>query len=75
MRTTIDLPDSLFRKTKAAAAMRGSSMRDLIIRAVEREIGGPAEDARQAHVKLPIVRLSSGRKIDLTGFDFDDLLA
>ena len=50
-------------------------MRDLIIRAVEREIGIPAEDARTGRVKLPLVRLSSGRKVDLTGFDFDDLLA
>jgi len=75
MRTTIDMPDALFRKTKATAAMRGSSMRDLIIRAVEREIGIPAEDARTGRVKLPLVRLSSGRKVDLTGFDFDDLLA
>jgi hypothetical protein len=75
MRTTIDMPDALFRKIKATAAMRGSSMRDLIIRALEREIGTPAENARAGRVKLPLVRLASGRKIDLTGFDFDDLLA
>lgn len=34
----IDMPDALFRKTKAVAALRGSSMKDLIIRAVEKEV-------------------------------------
>ena len=38
MRTTIDLPDILFRRTKAVAALRGSSMKDLIVRAIEREV-------------------------------------
>ena len=38
MRTTIDMPDALYRKTKAIAALRGSSVKDLIVRAVEREV-------------------------------------
>jgi hypothetical protein len=78
MRTTVDLPDDLFRRTKALAAMRGDSFKDLVVRAIETEIagrnpsaGGPA--ARRA--RLPLVRLRSGRKLDLSGFDFDDLLA
>jgi hypothetical protein len=78
MRTTVDLPDALFRRTKALAALRGSSFKDLILRAVEREVSGqdPAlagPAARQ--VKLPLIRLRGRRKLDLKGFDFDDLLA
>jgi hypothetical protein len=30
MRTTIDLPDALFRRAKAAAALRGYRLKDLI---------------------------------------------
>lgn len=35
MKTTLDLPDALLRRTKAAAAMRGVSMRDFIAQALE----------------------------------------
>jgi hypothetical protein len=75
MRTTIDMPDALFRKTKAVAALRGSSMKELIIHAVEREVTGRAGTEPKRHrVKLPLIQSPSGRKVDLTDFDFDDLL-
>lgn len=76
MRTTIDLPDTLFRQTKATAALRGSTMKDVIVRALQREVGGgrPSKPAVN-RVKLPLMRLKNGRKLDLTNFDFDDLLA
>lgn len=75
MRATIDLPDALYRKTKAIAALRGSSLKDLVIRAVEREVAAPAPAAAKARrLKLPLIRLSHGKKLDLTNFDFDDLL-
>ena len=73
MRTTIDMPDVLFRKTKAVAALRGSSMKDLIINAVEREVSRPAP-AKTKRIQLPIIKSWKGPKLDLTGFDFDDLL-
>jgi len=74
MRTTIDMPDALFRKTKAVAALRGSSMKELIIHAVEREVTAIVPPAKRKRVKLPIIRSWKGRKLDLTGFDFDELL-
>lgn len=78
MRTTIDMPDDLFRKTKAVAALRGSSMKDLIVRALEEEISRAT--ARKTRGKsprknVPVIHLSGGRRLDLTNFDFDDLLA
>jgi hypothetical protein len=77
MRTTIDLPDALFRRTKATAALRGSTMKELIVRAVEREIAqqGSSKKAPARRVKLPLLHLKGGRKLDLSNFDFDDLLA
>ena len=76
MRTTIDLPDALFRKTKRLAAMRGSSMKDLIVQIVERELSRAKWEApRPVRAKLPLVRLRRGRTLDLTNFNFDDLLA
>ena len=34
MRTTIEIPDPLFRRSKAAAALRGESLRDLVAAAL-----------------------------------------
>jgi hypothetical protein len=77
MRTTIDLPDNLLRRTKALAAMRGSSLKEVIVRAVEREVNaeGHGVAASSLRVDLPVVHLRSKRKLDLSKFDFDDLLA
>ena len=75
MRTTIDLPDALYRKTKAVAALRGASMKEVIIQAVEHEIKGnrPAA-ARPNKVKLPLIKTWKGPKLNLSNFDFDELL-
>lgn len=75
MRTTIDLPDALYRKTKATAALRGSSMKQLIVRALEAEVNAAASDSpKPRRVKLPLIRSWKGPKLDLSGFDFDELL-
>ena len=73
MRTTIDIPDPLFRKTKAVAALQGTSMKELIIRAVEREVSSAPTKAPR-RVKLPLIKSWKGPKLDLTNFDFDELL-
>ena len=78
MRTTIDIPDDLFRQTKAIAALQGSSMKDLIVGALQREVSQrkPARAKSDAthRVKLPLIRNWKGPRLDLTNFDFDDLL-
>lgn len=38
MKTTIDLPDELFRKAKATAALRGESLKQLISTALKLEL-------------------------------------
>ena len=48
MKTTIEMPDELFRKAKAVAALRGQTLKDLITTAMEREL--TASDATSAHV-------------------------
>lgn len=56
MRTTIDLPDELFRQAKARAALSGVSLRELITRFVERGLqlsGQPTPDVRTRRVDLP----------------------
>jgi hypothetical protein len=76
MRTTIDIPDALFRRTKALAAARGVTLKQVIVNAVEREVS-PSRPvpATKRRTRLPLLHLEPGRVLDLADFDFDDLLA
>ena len=74
MRTTVDLPDALFRKTKVAAALRGVTLKEVVIHAIEKEVTPPVLK-QQKRLKLPLIQLRAGNTINLRGFDFDDLLA
>ena len=75
MRTTIDIPDQLFRRTKAVAALRGLTMKDLITQALEREVLADKKAGKPPYrVKFPLIRLPAGTKVDLSQFDLDDLL-
>jgi hypothetical protein len=74
MRTTIDLPDAVFRETKALAATRGITMKQFILEAIEQAKKSPAPPPKAAR-RLHPVHLRSRRTLDLDDFNFDDLLA
>jgi hypothetical protein len=42
MRTTVDLPDELFRRAKAEAALRGRKLKDLVAEGLRLVLGGAA---------------------------------
>jgi hypothetical protein len=45
MKTTLEIPDDLFRQTKSMAALRGESLKDLVTAALRAHVEGqPAED-------------------------------
>ena len=73
MRTTVDLPDDLFRKLKATAALQGMSLKQLITRAIEAEIAKPRE-SKGYRVKLPLIRSKRPGTLDLTNTEIEDLL-
>jgi hypothetical protein len=41
MKTTLEMPDELFRRAKTMAAQRGQSLKQLVTVALERELAGP----------------------------------
>lgn len=45
MKTTIDLPDELVREAKRAAIARGTTLRSLVLRGLQREIQTPSGDS------------------------------
>jgi hypothetical protein len=46
MRTTIDLPDELFRQAKARAALDGRKLKDLIAEYVERGLNAEGDETK-----------------------------
>jgi len=55
MRTTINIPDKLFRRAKAVASLRGLTLKDFISQSVEHELIGSEFAYENQHVQLPLV--------------------
>jgi metal-responsive CopG/Arc/MetJ family transcriptional regulator len=73
MRTTVDLPDSLFRELKSTAARRGKSLKELIRTAVESEIRKTERRAGR-RVKFPLLSSKQPGSLNLTNAEIDKLL-
>ena len=58
MKTTLEMPDELFRRAKATAAQRGQSLKQLVTTALERELTGPA----------PGTKTSKRKRAEVEGF-------
>ena len=54
MRTTIDLPSELFHRAKVAAAERGATLKELVSRALERELQRPSSASAPQRAQFPI---------------------
>lgn len=77
MRVTVDIPDALFERAKAAVQRNGTSIREIVIQALERVSGNPTSEEsgpQGRRVTLPLVRLGHGRVLDLHKFNFDELM-
>lgn len=55
MRTTVDIPDPVYRRLKSRAASEGSSAKDLILQGVEQVLKRGSR-RRRSRVSLPLVR-------------------
>ncbi len=55
MRTTIDIPDELYREAKARAALEGIKLKDLVAQALREKLRAPAPKARRRRTKFPII--------------------
>jgi hypothetical protein len=73
MRTTIDMPTTLMRAAKARAAEEGESLKDLVNRAVAREIGLPATaKGKTGRVTLPLIARDANPTVLVTNDDIAD---
>jgi hypothetical protein len=79
MQTTVNLPDSLYQKSEELAASRGATVEQFIVEAVEKEVqenlgAGASGTSGDREIDLPIIRSQRPGTLDLSHFDFDDLL-
>jgi len=63
VRTTVDIPDALYRRLKASAAEQGCSVKELILRGVESQL---ETRNRGKRIRLPIVRSKRPGTLHLT---------
>ena len=54
MRTTIEIPNPLYRQLKSKAASEGRSVKELVLRAVQLELHAPAEKVTPR--KAPVIK-------------------
>lgn len=78
MQTTVNLPDSLYQKSETLAASRGATVEQFIVEAVKKEVQGkPGASGSYGdrEADLPVIRSKRPGTLDLSSFDFDDLLS
>jgi hypothetical protein len=76
MRTTIELPESVYRKGEEVARTQGVTIEEFILRTFERELKcQPEAPSPSRRVTLPLVPSKEPGTLDMKDFNFDDLLA
>jgi hypothetical protein len=73
VRTTVDIPDELFRDLKLKSAREGVTLKQLIVKALESHI----HDVRRRkprRIRGPLIRCKSKKPIALTNAEIEDLL-
>jgi len=74
MRTTIDIPDEMYRRLKVKAALDGQTVRDIALRAIQRELE-TAEPRPVRKLHLPLIPSSRPGTLELTNEQIDELTA
>lgn len=75
MRTTIEVPDPMFKEIKVLAAQQGRSLKEFVVRAIERQVEEARGAAKRYEVQLPLVRSKRpGVLRSMTNAEIEDLL-
>lgn len=71
MRTTIDIPDAVYRRLKSKAALEGSTVKSIVLKLVLRELDGAKQGVR---TEFPLIRGKESRKLNLTNAEIEEIL-
>ena len=75
MRTTVDIPEAVFRRAKAVAALEGKSLKTFVLEALTRELKNRTNPkAGSKRVKLPLIKSQTPGSLNITGESVADAL-
>jgi predicted CopG family antitoxin len=73
MRTTVDIPDSLYRELKSKAAREKRSVKELILRGVEVELRAQRKKSAR-RVTLPLIASKAPGTLDINNAQIYELI-
>jgi hypothetical protein len=77
MRTTIDIPDEVYRRLKVKAAVEGETLREIALRGILREIDGDIEQPSvtpRKRFELPVIRSARPGSLEIDNETIYDLI-
>ena len=74
MRTTIDIPDQLYKQMKAKAALQGRTIKEIVLKGIEREMQDTPVKRKTKRVQLPLIHGKGTQKINLTNAEIEEIL-
>jgi hypothetical protein len=74
MRTTVDIPDETYRDLKIKAAQKGTPVRQILLRGIQRELEGTGEKPVRK-LQFPLTPSSHPGTLHLTNEQIDELTA
>jgi hypothetical protein len=72
VRTTVDIPDELFRDLKLKSAREGVTLNQLIVKALESQVRR-AHGRKPRRIRVPLIRCKSKKPIALTNAEIEAL--
>jgi hypothetical protein len=74
MRTTVDIPDPIYRRLRSRAVSEGSTAKELILRGVQQVLKDKKKKSRR-RVKLPIVRSKRPGELQIDNAKIYDVIS
>lgn len=75
MRTTVDIPDETYRELKIKAVREGTSVREIVLRGIGRELGPAEAPPGRRKFQVPVIPSAQPGSLHLTNEEIDDILA
>ena len=63
MKTTLDIPDDLFREAKSRAALKGTKLKDLVADGLRLVLAGGVTRSAPRRVQFPIIKARPGAPV------------
>ncbi len=74
VRTTVDIPDPTYRQLKSRAALRGCSVKELILRGVETELHGERPREAKGRIALPLIKSKRPGRLRLSNKTINEII-